>query len=98
MTVIVMGGLMGIVVPRLGERRAIICGFLLMAVGFLGYGLAPRGWMIYPALAIGSLGGIANPSMQSVMSKLAGPQTQNKQQKTTTNNTNNTTKNTPLLM
>ena len=26
-----------------------------------------------PALAIGSLGGIANPAMQSVMSKQAGP-------------------------
>ena len=32
--------------------------------------------MIYPALAIGSLGGIANPAMQSVMSKQAGPTAQ----------------------
>jgi DHA1 family tetracycline resistance protein-like MFS transporter len=76
MTVIVMGGLTGVIVPRLGERRAMIVGFLLMTVGFLGYGLAAQGWMIYPALAIGSLGGIANPSMQSVMSKHAGPQAQ----------------------
>jgi MFS transporter, DHA1 family, tetracycline resistance protein len=76
MTVIVMGGLTGVVVPRLGERRAIIIGFLLMTIGFLGYGLVPYGWMIYPALALGSLGGIANPSMQSVMSKNAGPQAQ----------------------
>lgn len=76
MTVIVMGGLTSVVVPRLGERRAIVVGFLLMTVGFLAYALVPYGWMIYPAIAIGSLGGIANPSMQSVMSKHAGPQAQ----------------------
>jgi len=47
-----------------------------MTLGFLGYALAPQGWMIYPALVIGSLGGIANPAMQSVMSKQAGPNSQ----------------------
>ena len=76
MTVIVMGGLTGYVVPRLGERRAIVFGFLLMTFGFLGYALAPQGWMIYPAIVLGSLGGIANPAMQSVMSKQAGPSSQ----------------------
>lgn len=76
MTVIVMGGLTGAVVPRLGERRAIVLGFLLMSVGFLGYAFVPYGWMVYPAIAIGSLGGIANPAMQSVMSRQAGPSAQ----------------------
>jgi DHA1 family tetracycline resistance protein-like MFS transporter len=76
MTVIVMGGLTGLVVPRLGERRAIILGFLLMTVGFLGYAFASQGWMLYVALAIASLGGIANPAVQSVMSKQAGPSAQ----------------------
>ena len=76
MTVIVMAGLTNVVVSRIGERRAIVIGFLLMTVGFLGYALVPVGWIIFPAIAIGSLGGIANPSMQSVMSKQAGPQAQ----------------------
>jgi len=76
MTVIVMAVLTNRVVARIGERRAIITGFLLMTVGFLGYALVPEGWMLYPAIAIGALGGIANPSMQSVMSKQAGPQSQ----------------------
>jgi len=76
MTVIVMGGLTGLVVPKLGERRAIVLGFLLMTVGFIAYALVPQGWMIYPAIMIGSLGGIANPAMQSVMSKQAGPSSQ----------------------
>jgi DHA1 family tetracycline resistance protein-like MFS transporter len=76
MTVIVMGGLTGLVVPRLGERRAIIVGFLLMTIGFIGYAFASHGWMLYAALAIGSLGGIANPAVQSVMSKQVGPSAQ----------------------
>ncbi len=76
MTVLVMGGLTGAVVPRLGERRAIMLGFLLMTVGFFAYALVPQPWMIYPAIAIGSLGGIANPAMQSVMSRQVGPSSQ----------------------
>jgi DHA1 family tetracycline resistance protein-like MFS transporter len=76
MTVIVMGGLTGWVVPKLGERRAIMLGFSLMTVGFIAYALVPLGWMIYPAIAIGSLGGIANPAVQSVMSRQAGPSSQ----------------------
>jgi DHA1 family tetracycline resistance protein-like MFS transporter len=76
MTVIVMGGFDRLIVPRIGERRAIIIGFLLMTVGFVGYALATQGWMLYVALAIGSLGGIANPAVQSVMSKQAGPSAQ----------------------
>jgi DHA1 family tetracycline resistance protein-like MFS transporter len=76
MTVIVMGGLTGVLVPKLGERRAIVIGFLLMTVGFIGYALVPQGWMIYPAIVIGSLGGIANPAVQSVMSRQAGPSSQ----------------------
>lgn len=76
MTVIVMGGLTGVLVPKLGERRAIVVGFLLMTTGFLGYALVPQGWMIYPAIVLGALGGIANPAMQSVMSRQAGPSSQ----------------------
>jgi len=76
MTVLVMGGLTGVIVPRIGERRAIIFGFLIMAIGFVGYSLATQGWMLYVAMAIGSLGGIANPAMQTVMSRQAGPSAQ----------------------
>jgi MFS transporter, DHA1 family, tetracycline resistance protein len=75
-TVIVMGGLTGVIVPRIGERRAIILGFLMMTLGFLGYAFASHGWMMYMAIAVGSLGGIAAPSVQSVMSRQAGPSAQ----------------------
>jgi DHA1 family tetracycline resistance protein-like MFS transporter len=76
MTVIVMAGLTGKVVPVLGERRAIMLGFLVMAAGFLGYAFASATWMMYASIAIGSLGFIANPTVQSVMSRQAGPSAQ----------------------
>jgi DHA1 family tetracycline resistance protein-like MFS transporter len=98
MTVIVMGGLTGFVVPRIGERRAIMLGFLLMTVGFVGYALVPAGWMMFPAIAIGSLGGIANPSMQSVMSKQAGPQAQGELQGATASITSIAAVFAPLFM
>src|SRR5262245_61203381 len=76
MTVIVMGGLTGVVVPKLGEPRAIVLGFLLMTLGFFGYALSTETWMLYVAIAVGSLGGIGTPAMQSVMSKEVGPSAQ----------------------
>jgi DHA1 family tetracycline resistance protein-like MFS transporter len=76
MTVIVMGGFTGLVVPKLGERRSIAIGFLLMTAGFFGYALAGSTWAIYAAIAVGSLGGIANPAVQTVMSRQAGPSAQ----------------------
>jgi len=76
MTVLVMGGLTGAVVPTLGERRSIVLGFALMALGFMGYAFATHGWMVYVAIAIASLGGIANPAVQSVMSRQVGPTSQ----------------------
>jgi DHA1 family tetracycline resistance protein-like MFS transporter len=76
MTVLVMGGLTGVIVPRLGERRAILVGFLLFALGFVGYAFATQGWMLYVAIAVGCLGGIASPAVQSVMSRQAGPSAQ----------------------
>jgi len=98
MTVVVMAGLTNLVVPRIGERRAIVIGFLLMTVGFLGYALVPYGWMMFPAIAIGSLGGIANPSMQSVMSKQAGPQAQGELQGATASIASIAAVLSPLLM
>ena len=42
----------------------------------MGYAFASHGWMLYAAITIGSLGGIANPAVQSVMSRQVGPSAQ----------------------
>jgi DHA1 family tetracycline resistance protein-like MFS transporter len=76
MTAIVMGGLTGVIVKRIGDRNSIVLGFTVMTLAFFGYAFALEGWMVYVAIAVGSLGSIANPSVQSVMSRQVGPSQQ----------------------
>ncbi|MBL9158526.1 MAG: TCR/Tet family MFS transporter [Verrucomicrobiales bacterium] len=69
---IVQGGLARKLIPRLGERRAAIVGFTIMAIALTGYGLAPEGWIVYPLIVFGSLSGIAVPAIQGMISRTVG--------------------------
>ena len=69
MAAVVQGGLVRVAVPKLGERRAILIGLTISVLGMLGYGLATRGWMIYVILVAASLGGIAGPAAQGLISR-----------------------------
>jgi MFS transporter, DHA1 family, tetracycline resistance protein len=71
MVAIVQGGLNRILVPKLGEQRAVIIGLVLYAGGFFLFGLATQGWMMYAIMIPFSLGGIAGPTLQGVISKQA---------------------------
>jgi DHA1 family tetracycline resistance protein-like MFS transporter len=44
-TAIVSGGLVGPIVARIGERRAVLAGLAFGALAFAIYGLAPQGWL-----------------------------------------------------
>ena len=66
---IVQGGLLRLILPRLGERRAIIFGLGLAVLSSIAYGLAPQGWMIYVIIFISGLGGIAGPAAQGLISR-----------------------------
>ncbi len=69
MAAIVQGGLARRIVPALGERRSIIIGLTNATIVMTAYGLATRGWMIYVILAVGSLGAIAMPAIQGLISR-----------------------------
>ncbi len=69
MYAVVSGGLTGVIVKKLGERRSLITGLMIGSTTFLMYGLASRGWMLYLIIVIGSAGGIAVPALQSLISK-----------------------------
>ncbi|MEZ5302264.1 MAG: MFS transporter [Verrucomicrobiales bacterium] len=69
MAALVQGGLAGRIVGAIGERRGLVLGLLATALALAGYGLAPAGWMIYAIIVAGSLGGIANPSAQTIITK-----------------------------
>jgi DHA1 family tetracycline resistance protein-like MFS transporter len=68
MAAVVQGGLTRILVPALGTSKAISYGLLMYGFGMLCYALANQSWMMYAITVFASLGGIAMPSIQAVMS------------------------------
>ncbi len=70
MFAIVSGGLTGKIVGKLGERRALIFGLCISATGYLLYGLATRGWMLYAIIAATSIGGVAGAAIMALVTKL----------------------------
>jgi len=65
----VQGLLVRALLPRMGEQRAIVFGLSVGVLAYLGYGLATQGWMIYAILAVTSVGGIAGPAAQGLISR-----------------------------
>jgi len=68
-TAIVQGGLIGRVVKRFGERRALLFGLACGAVGFAIFGLAPDGLLFCVGVPVMALWGLANPSLQGLMTR-----------------------------
>lgn len=68
MAALVQGGLTRAVIPKLGNYRSISVGLILYCIGFVLYALANQGWMMFAVTALASLGGIAMPALQGVMS------------------------------
>lgn len=73
---VVQGGLVRRIIPRLGERRALVAGLMVSTLTFLCYGLAPAGWMLYFIITFGAFGGIAMPATQGLLSKAVPPNEQ----------------------
>jgi len=66
---IVQGALAGNIIRRMGERRAVLFGLGLMSVAMVCYGLATEGWIIFVTIILGSIGGVAGPAEQSLISQ-----------------------------
>ncbi len=76
MTGAVQGGLVRVTMRRLGERKSVLVGLAFNVAGFVAFGLATRGWMMYALIVPFSLGGIAGPAIQSLVSRQVGPSEQ----------------------
>ena len=75
--VVVQGGLLGRLVKTFGDRRLIVGGIGLMALGLLALPLPSRaGWLLLTTglLAVGS--GVHNPSLLALLSQLSSEGTQ----------------------
>ncbi|MEM6688834.1 MAG: TCR/Tet family MFS transporter [Planctomycetota bacterium] len=67
MAIVVQGGLVKPVIKRFGPRKTIVAATLISATAFAGYGLANQTWMIPWIIVFGSLGGLAGPAIQSLV-------------------------------
>jgi DHA1 family tetracycline resistance protein-like MFS transporter len=66
--VIVQGGLIRVILPKLGHQRTVYAGLMLYAVGFLLYAVANQSWMMYAVTVVYCMGGMAGPALQGIMS------------------------------
>ncbi|MGI4873688.1 MAG: TCR/Tet family MFS transporter [Janthinobacterium lividum] len=73
---VVQGGLVRVLLPRLGAARAIVVGMLFYVLGFVLFAFATRGWMMFVITGIYSLGGLAGPAMQGSISGQVPPNEQ----------------------
>lgn len=73
---VIQGGLIRFIIPKLGQSRSVYVGLAVYAIGFLLYGIAPYGWMMYPIIVIYCLGSIAGPAIQGIMSTVIPPNEQ----------------------
>jgi MFS transporter, DHA1 family, tetracycline resistance protein len=75
--VVGQGGLVRVVVPALGERRAILVGLLVSVIVTSLYGIVPQGWMVYPVMVVALFGWItAQPATMALMSRAIPPDEQ----------------------
>jgi DHA1 family tetracycline resistance protein-like MFS transporter len=75
-SMVVQGTLIGPVVQRFGERRALIAGLVFGAAGFATYAIAANGLVFLAGIPLLALWGFANPSTLGLMSRRVGPQEQ----------------------
>jgi MFS family permease len=76
MLALVFSLLTRIIVPRIGETRAVYLGLACGTIGFMGYAFAAHGWELYAWMAVWVLMGLSGPSLNAIMSKQVGPSEQ----------------------
>lgn len=66
---IVQGFLARSIIPRIGERAALIGGLIIGTLAYVGYAIATQGWMIYVIIGVASIGGLAGPAGQAIITR-----------------------------
>ncbi len=65
---IVQGGLIRVIVPKIGNKKAIYFGFVLNIIGLIGFAFSSQSWMMFAFLLPYCLGGIGGPALQGIIS------------------------------
>ena len=70
LTALSFGVLPRLLVPRLGETRAVFVGLFAAAIAYLGYAFAPTPMVLYGWMVIFALGGVGTPALNAILSHL----------------------------
>jgi DHA1 family tetracycline resistance protein-like MFS transporter len=73
---VVQGGLIRIIIPKLGQQRSVYVGLGFNATGFVLFALATQTWMMFAVTVIYCMGGIAGPALQGIISTQVPPNEQ----------------------
>jgi DHA1 family tetracycline resistance protein-like MFS transporter len=76
MTLIVQGGLIRFINPKLGNERSVYIGLAIYSIGMLSFAFATQSWMMFAFMVPYCLGGIAGPALQSILSGHVPPNEQ----------------------
>lgn len=98
MVAIVQGGLIRVIIPKLGQERSLYVGLALYSFGYLLFAFASSSWMMFAFIIPYSLGGIAGPSLQGIMTSQVPANEQGELQGTLTSLMSLTAIFGPLLM
>ena len=76
MTMIVQGGLIRYINPKLGNERSVYIGLTIYSVGMMAFAFATQSWMMFAFMVPYCLGGIAGPALQAILSGHVPPNEQ----------------------
>lgn len=65
---IVQGGLIRVIIPKIGHVKAVYYGMILYVIGFVLFAFASQGWMMFAFMLPYGLAGIFGPAMQGIIS------------------------------
>ena len=68
MAILVQGGLIRYLNPKIGNERSVYYGLSIYAIGMLLFAFAQKEWMMFAILIFYGFGGIAGPALQAVIS------------------------------
>jgi MFS transporter, DHA1 family, tetracycline resistance protein len=67
MTMIVQGGLIRYINPKLGNEKSVYVGLAIYSLGMLAFAFADKSWMMFVFMVPYCLGGIAGPALQAIL-------------------------------
>lgn len=68
---VVQGGLIRLIVPRLGEERTVLIGLSASTVALVAVALVPHGAVVMMLIPLSALGAITTPALQGIMARKA---------------------------